>query len=423
MTISVFRPSRTKNGKRVKSRIYRLCYRLPWMSKEKFVSLHTSDKQVAEKKARQFIEELEHERAGLIPAKSVRISADKSLELHLDNFVSDLRAQGRDRMYVYNVEKRLAKLCKECGWKVIRDISADSFQAWRAQQDKAPKTLKDYQDAATVFVKWLMRNARCTANPLANVTKVHTRGKQVRVRRASTYDELNRLLAVAGPRRVGYLAAFFTGLRRAELGALQWGDVHLEVERPFIAARASTTKNATAAPITLHPQLASALMEMRPANADAADPVLSRENLASMWMMRKDLEAAGIRFQDAQGRRADFHSLRGSLNTHMAGKVDPQVRQKIMRHSDIKLTLDTYTDSSLLKVSEAIMTLPAFSQDAGPCAGNLDTAGHNAAQAGTNAPAEDKTKVIENQSIGHDLAQTDATCHLEEKRCLTRIRT
>jgi integrase len=56
----------------------------------------------------------------------------------------------------------------------------------------------------------------------------------------------------------------------------------------------------------------------------------------------------------------DFHSLRGSLNTHLAGKVDPQVQQKIMRHSDIKLTMDTYTDSSLLRVSEAITVLPAF---------------------------------------------------------------
>ena len=175
MTISIFRPSRTKDGKRIKSRLYRLCYRLPWMPKERFVSLHTSDKQVAEKKAREFIEELEREHAGLIPARTVRVSADKSLEVHLDNFASDLRAQGRDRMYVYNVEKRLAKLCKECGWKVIRDITADSFQAWRATQDKAAKTLKDYQDAATAFVKWLMANGRCTANPLANVTKVKTR--------------------------------------------------------------------------------------------------------------------------------------------------------------------------------------------------------------------------------------------------------
>ncbi len=423
MTISIFRPSRLKNGKRIKARIYRLCYRMPWMTKQKFVSLKTSDRQVAEKKAREFLAELEQERGGLIAPKTVRISADKSLELHLDNFASDLRAQGRDRMYVYNVEKRLAKLCKECGWRVIADMSADTFQAWRAKQDKAAKTLKDYQDAAMGFVKWLMANGRCTANPLATVAKVQTRGKQVRRRRALTFDELNRLLAGSGERRVGYLAAFFTGLRRAELKALQWGDVHFDAELPFIAVRASTTKNASPAPIRLHPQLASALMKLRPTDASAADPVFRRENVASMWMMRKDLEAAGIPFVDAQGRRVDFHSLRGTLNTHLAGKDDPQVRQKIMRHSDIKLTLDTYTDSTLLKVSEAIMTLPRFSEDAGLCAGILDICSPDAAQGGTNAAPMHATKVIENQSIGHEMAQTDATCHLEEKRCLTRIRT
>ena len=65
--------------------------------------------------------------------------------------------------------------------------------------------------------------------------------------------------------------------------------------------------------------------------------------------MRKEIEAAGIPFQDAQGRRADFHSLRGTLNTRIAGKVDPQMRQKIMRHSGIKLALDSYTDLTLLE--------------------------------------------------------------------------
>jgi hypothetical protein len=143
-----------------------------------------------------------------------------------------------------------------------------------------------------------------------------------------------------------------------------------------------------------------------------------------MWMMRKDLEAVGIPFADAQGRRVDFHSLRGSLNTHMAlAKVDPQLRQKIMRHSDIKLTLDTYTDSTLLRVSEAITVLPSFVEDATLCATGLDVTRQSAAQAGTNASSEESAKSSEYRSIGRDLAQTDAICHREEIGCLTRIRT
>ena len=423
MTKSVYRPTRMKDGKRVKSRMYRLCYQLPGMPGKKYRSLGTTDQQVANKKADDFLRELQQEQEGIIAPRAVREGVKQPLEKHLDDFVSDLRAQGRDRMYAYNLEKRLTKLFKQCGWQTFRDIGADSFQAWRAVQKKAAKTVNDYLDAATAFLKWMERNQRSTGNPLAHVARVQTKGKQVRVRRASTFDQLNRLLAVAGPRRIGYLAAFFTGLRRAELGALQWGDVHLDAELPFIAARAGTTKNHDKAEIRLHPQLAKALAEARPANACADEAVFKRENIASMWMMRKDLEAAGIPFVDAQGRRADFHSLRGTLNTHLAGKVDPQIRQKIMRHSDIKLTLDTYTDSTLLRVSEAITTLPAFEESATLCATNSDISRQKAAQAGTNATANDETKVVENQSIGHDLAQTDATCHLEEKRCLTRIRT
>ena len=122
--------------------------------------------------------------------------------------------------------------------------------------------------------------------------------------------------------------------------------------------------------------------------------------------------------------RLGWHTFRHTHRTLIDDVGTPLgVQQRLMRHSDIKLTLDTYTDSTLLRVSEAITALPSFGESATLCATNLGISRHDAAQAGTNATAEGKTKVIENQSIGHDLAQTDATCHLDEKRCLTRIRT
>src|SRR5687768_5359697 len=109
------------------------------------------------------------------------------------------------------------------------------------------------------------------------------------------------------------------------------GDVHLDGERPFIAVRAATTKNGQAAHIKLHTQLAAALRAERPEDAEADRAVLSKRELASMFMMKKDLTAAGIRLVDGQGRRADFHALRGSLNTHLAlAKTDPQIRQRVM---------------------------------------------------------------------------------------------
>ena len=61
--------------------------------------------------------------------------------------------------------------------------------------------------------------------------KVQTNGKQARPRRAFTRDEIPRLLAVAGPRKV-YLTAVHTGLRRKELKLMETDNLHLDAEQP-----------------------------------------------------------------------------------------------------------------------------------------------------------------------------------------------
>lgn len=424
MTRCVYRPTRMKNGKRVRQRIYRLAYCLPGMKGKKYVSLQTSDKQVAERKADEFLRELQQEEAGVIPPKARREAVIRPLSKHIEDYASDLRSAGRDEGYVYTVEKRLLKLCVECGWKLIRDVTADSFQAWRAKQNKAAKTLKQYFDTATGLVKWLERNGRFSGNPLQHVSRIETRGREQRLRRAFSSAEMERLLAVAGPRRLGYLAAVFTGLRRGELRALEWGDLHLDVEHPFIAVRASTTKNHRKAAIPLHAQLAGELRNARPMDVEDGDVVFSKETLPSMWWMRRDLQAAGIPFEDGQGRRVDFHALRGSFNTNMArAKVDPHTRQQVMRHSDIRLTLDVYTDKTMLPIAEAIHSLPAFGEDATLCATNLDTSGHLASQRGTNGARLDEAEVPANERISRDLAQDDAEWRRDKIGCLTRTRT
>jgi integrase len=79
-----------------------------------------------------------------------------------------------------------------------------------------------------------------------------------------------------------------------------------------------------------------------------------------MCKMKADLKKAGVEFLK-NGRRADFHSLRHTLGTNLARRnVAPRVAMEIMRHSDIRLTMNHYTDRSQLPVAEAIATLPTF---------------------------------------------------------------
>ena len=81
-------------------------------------------------------------------------------------------------------------------------------------------------------------------NPMQTVEKLPDQGMERLARRALTEDELSRLLAVIPEEyKLVYLMAVFTGLRRAELEALEWGDIGLDSPKPFIHLRAETTKS------------------------------------------------------------------------------------------------------------------------------------------------------------------------------------
>ncbi len=71
--------------------------------------------------------------------------------------------------------------------------------------------------------------------------------------------------------------------------------------------------------------------------------------------------AAGIEYEDAAGRFADFHSLRHSFASILnQSGVSPKVAQSLLRHSTISLTMDTYTHIGLYDERAAIDSLPAL---------------------------------------------------------------
>jgi Phage integrase family len=189
---------------------------------------------------------------------------------------------------------------------------------------------------------------------------VATNGEQVRPRRAFSDIEMKRLLAVSGPRKVVYLAAVYTGLRRGELAKVVRDDLHLDKKSPFVIARASTTKNHKQAVIALHSELVAELrlhLEKLPANTTK----VFADIMPNMDEFRADLKAANIPFINAAGLRADFHSLRHTLATNLArAGTAPRVAMEIMRHSDMRLTAKTYTDAGLLPVADAVLKLPGL---------------------------------------------------------------
>ena len=138
-------------------------------------------------------------------------------------------------------------------------------------------------------------------------------------RRALTEEEFQQVLSIAGKRRIIYLTAAYTGLRANELRQLIWGDLHFEVESPYIRLRASTTKNRQEFYLPLHPQLVEELLAYCPEEPKPSDPVF-RDGVPLNEVYRRDLKKAGISYRDDQGRVTDFHSLCYLFATLLAKK-------------------------------------------------------------------------------------------------------
>lgn len=411
MISNVYRPKRMRNGKRIVSRMYRGRYRLKNEIQVTEIPLYTSDKQVAKERLRKITDEIQQEGAGIIAPKALRNAAQKSLIDHLSDFIADLTAKGRDKMYVYNIEKRAKRVFGECGWKIPADVTTDSFIAWRARQKKAPKTINEYLDTMEGLLNWMQRLGRLIANPLRSVGKVQTQGREERKRRALTDYELNRLLScVSKERKALYLTAVFTGLRKAELAALLWGDIFIDGEKFYLRVRASTTKNHKDATIRLHKDAMSALNAIAPANMDKSAKVFGK--LPRMDQFREDLKRAGIQYKDSQGRQADFHALRHTFSTNLArAGVNSRFAMELMRHSDMRLTQKTYTDALQLPTSAAIESLPSILEfDPQLHPQKLGAGRHLVAQAVNVEDSDNAAEEAENKWQSHDLALVGAGC-------------
>jgi len=90
--------------------------------------------------------------------------------------------------------------------------------------------------------------------------------------------------------------------------------------------------------------------------ADAANEKERRQREASDF----------LKYQDSQGRFADFHSLRHTFVTNLCkADISPKTAQTLARHSDIRLTMNTYTHVDEQEQADAIQRLPGLDEKKG----------------------------------------------------------
>jgi integrase len=238
-----------------------------------------------------------------------------------------------------------------------------------------PRTCNAYLTAMKGFTRWLARDRRIPADPLSHLLG---RNADVDVRRArralrrEAFADFVRATAEGAPfrgltgsdRLVLYTLAANTGFRAGELASLTPASFDFDANPPTVTVEAGYSKRRRKDVQPLRADVAAMMktyLAQRP-KAEAVWPGTWHDRAAEM--LRDDLAAAGIPYQDDAGRYFDFHAMRGQFISLLAAKgVHPKVAQALARHSTITLTMDYYTHLDVLDVTGALDKLPGLAVD------------------------------------------------------------
>ena len=187
-------------------------------------------------------------------------------------------------------------------------------------------------------------------NPISLVRQSTARKNIPRVLTPKEFKEL--LKELTEPYKAMVLVAGCPGLRASELMALQWGDIDWDNLTVFIRRSASgshiyeTKTEQSAKPVPMDPSLAEVLSRHKETSKykSSTDFVFAGDSGRPRWR--------GILFTDhirpaaerARIGKIGWHTFRHSFSTllHSMG-TDLAVQKELLRHADIKTTMNIYT--------------------------------------------------------------------------------
>ncbi len=352
-----------------KHRTYRGRYSVGDNPKVHEVTLHTTVKEVAAQRLKETHEDAQRESVGLIPAAFTRKAMRRPLAELLEEYLDSVRKNGRSRDHVRIVKMRFLALAKGCKWSCMADVTARGFIDWRNAQTKyEARTLNNFFEAARAFFNWVDRSYEIP-NPLKRVEMLAVPVRYPQGPRAFSEDELEKLFAVARPkRRLLYRLLAFSGLRRKEAKQLRWSDVQLD-ENPGLFLRPEATKARRADWLPILSVLVPELRAARPEEKFLKpDTLVFPRGVANPYTLRRDMVKAGIPLQDKLDRPAGIHTFRRTFISHLQKRgVPSRVIMQLARHKSLRLTDWTYTDTTKLPLAKGIESLAQLAGSANPC--------------------------------------------------------
>lgn len=304
---------------------------------------------------------------------------DLTLDEALDRYLQFKRAGKVSKIW----EDTILRVIKQCFVEVtaikymnqVRDTHLEAYVSWLIEEGFADSMREKNERIVRKFLEWLHDRELIPNNPLKKVGKLTKKISKAMHRRMLLPEEVSWIehtletvpdknhgsrKADSRERLACYLLAIRTGLRSSEIAALRVGDFELTGKKPKVVLEGRFTKNGLLAIQYLDMKIAARIKKHFKVNsrkaADLAFNLPDRQRRSEM--LRRDFATARKVWEDETGGKGsedflstcnskgeviNFHCLRHTCGAWLAQSgINPKTIQSIMRHSSIKLTMDTY---------------------------------------------------------------------------------
>jgi integrase len=287
-----------------------------------------------------------------------------------DRYLRAHRHLGSQAPMLSQVRKWLVPHFKRKPVAAVTAADCDALLTRAREAGQKPATVRQLHIRARLCFKYAVRLGAIRENPWARVPRPAVPLKKPRF---LSRAQVQVLLRAAGPYRLLLLTAVLTGLRRGELAALRWDDIHwdegphgvLHVARSW--AR-DTTKSGRERMVPLHPALRGELRQAFEATArDGAgvprEPLVFASPLGGLrsqgWhtarLVRSIARRAGLVLPEG----FTFHDLRKTFLTHLLADTGGNLGagQQLAGHSSPAVTSTYYLGKDLDFLAESMQAL------------------------------------------------------------------